>query len=247
MPELIPNILASVTARPKSGKNHFSYTWPAPIRVYCFNGGAEFVRNKAKFKDKKIDIINIDTPIIEESEVAAGDHWAKDIWKKLNTQYKKDLSEKVYKTYIFDTGTELETLVRRNVTEIMIEESTKDRTKLAVNEYGDRNMIMYAIFDRAKKAGVNLIMLQYVKEKWTKDSTGKPQPTGEIVMDGWAQTEAAVDVPLELEEKSVPDSKGQPRSVNILTIKPNRFSREMNRKTIQDATYDDLTATLFGG
>jgi hypothetical protein len=227
----------SVTAKPKSGKNYFLYTWPEPIRVYCFNGGAEFVRRKY-FPSKKIDILNIALPVLESTNPGT---WASPIWEEFYLQYIEDLKSKKYVTFGLDTGTELETLCRQSVWEDIQEESTKIRQKMSGSEYAPRNLRMNAIFQRARDFGVNMVTLQYQKEKWEKDGKGNFQPTGEMVMDGWAQTESAVDVPLDLEGKAKGD-----KYVSLFTIRPNRFDRTMNLKKLEDLTYEELYSLLIG-
>ena len=60
---LAPNILASISAKPKSGKTHLSFTFPEPIKVFSFDLGADYVRTK--FPDKQIDIKSFVLPVIE--------------------------------------------------------------------------------------------------------------------------------------------------------------------------------------
>lgn len=226
----------SLTGKPKSGKNYFAFTWPESIRCYCFNGGAEFVRAKF-FPSKQIEIKNIALPVIEGTD----SRWAAPIWTEFTKTYKEDLASKKYQTFVLDTGTELETLCRQAVWEEIQEASTKERQKMNTTEYVHRNLRMNAVFQRARDAGVNLVSLQYLKEKWEKDGKGGMQPSGDLILDGWLQTESVVDVPLEIEGKV----KGG-KYISVVTIHPNRFDRTMNLKTLDDPGYDDLYAMLIG-
>jgi len=234
-------VSVSITGKPKSGKNYLAYTFPDPIRVFCFNRGADYI--KKFFPQKQIDVINIALPILESTEPST---WATPIWDKFDAQYKKDIASKVYKTYVIDTGTELENVCAQAVLEFVsdaaVARGKDEREKLATNEYRGRNMRMSAVFQRCMEAGCNFVTLQYVREKWIKDGSGSAKPTGEMVLDGWAQTEAQVDIPLEIEEHQKGD-----KSVCTVTIKANRFDRTSNRKTYDDTSYEELMAVLLGG
>src|SRR3990167_7718689 len=108
---MIPNLVISVSALPKTGKNHFAYTAPDPICVYCFNGGAEFVARK--FHDKKIEVVDFCLPIIEDTEM----RWASPVWEQFRARYNADLVKGEFVTYIFDTNTEIENIDQQCVLE----------------------------------------------------------------------------------------------------------------------------------
>ena len=125
---MIPNLIISVSALAKVGKNHFSYTAPDPTRVYCFNGGAEFVAKK--FPNKVIDVVNFRLPIIESDDM----RWALPLWDEFRDTYKKDLEDGAYATYVFDTGTEVENICQQAVLEEqqnIAAEKGKDKQRLA--------------------------------------------------------------------------------------------------------------------
>ncbi len=236
---MIPNITLCVEALPKSGKNHFAYSAPSPLKVYCFNGGADFVAGK--FKDKKIDVHNFVLPIIESEE----QKWALPVWEAFYSMYNKDIESGEYVTLVLDTGTEVENFCRQATLEELqeaAEERNKTKKKLATNEYLARNLRMNAIFARARNSGINLISLNYLKEEWVKEKgQDRAEPTGKLVLDGWGQTEAQADVNIELTSKV----KGG-KYLTIATIKSNRFDRDMNGQTLEDATFDDVLALLLG-
>lgn len=106
--------------------------------------------------------------------------------------------KKKYATIGIDTSTELEDLVRQFVFEDIAAASTKDRQKLAPNEYTMRNTLMTAIFNLPINAGINFVSLQYMKTKWAKDNKGNFNDTGEKMIDGWQRTESQVDVVIEM-------------------------------------------------
>lgn len=237
---MIPNIIVSVSSLPKAGKNHFSYTFPDSIKVYCFNGGAEFVRNA--FPEKHIDVHNFHLPIIESTDT----EWALPIWREFYREYKADVPSNKYQTFVLDTGTEVENMCQQAVLEDLQQEKP-NKEKLGTTEFLSRNLQMKAIFDLARGSGVNLVVLNYLKEKWIKVPGEKTaQNTGELVLDGWQKTETQADINLELRTKMV-EVKGKKQQVTIATIKSLRFGREMVGREFEDLTYDELVALLFGG
>jgi len=236
---MIPNLIISVSALAKVGKNHFSYTAPDPTRVYCFNGGAEFVAKK--FPNKVIDVVNFRLPIIESDDM----RWALPLWDEFRDTYKKDLEDGTYVTYVFDTGTEVENICQQAVLEEqqnIAAEKGKDKQRLATNEFLARNLRMKALFDMAKNAGVNLITLQYLKEEWVREKgRDRAEPTGNLIFDGWRRTESQVDVNLEL--RAIIKSN---RQIAVANVVSNRFDREMNGQTLDDPTFADVVALLLG-
>lgn len=232
---MIPNLVISVSALPKVGKNHFAYSSPAPIKVYCFNGGASFVATK--FPDKQIDVHDFRLPIVEDENMK----WAAPLWEEFRQEYFKDLSEGKYQTYVFDTATEIENICQQAVLEEqqeIAEGRNKTKRKLATNEYLSRNLKMKALFDMAKAAGVNLISLQYLKDEWVKEKgRERAEPTGELVMDGWRRTETQADINLEMYSK---------KNKTVTKLISNRFDRDLNGQEFDDTTWDEIVTLLLG-
>lgn len=108
-----------------------------------------------------------------------------------------------YQTVILDTSTEVETVLRQATFEEIRAASTKNRERMMPNEYTMRNLKMTALFDKAKQCGVNLVSLQYMKEKWTKVAENQFVNTGEMMIDGWQRTESAADVVLEVDKTRI--------------------------------------------
>jgi len=86
--EDFPNLIYSVTGDAKSGKTHWAFTASEPIRVYCFNRGADFVSRK--FKGKKIDIVNFHLPVLDDADT---NPWASPIWTAFYSDFKKTVEE----------------------------------------------------------------------------------------------------------------------------------------------------------
>ena len=238
---MIPNILVSISGLPKSGKTHLAMTFPEPIKVFSFDGGAEYVKSK-RFPDKAIDIVNFSMPIIESDETA---EWAPPIWEDFYNQYKKAVVSKEYNTLVIDTASTLHTILNQAVFEWVrqtAEGKGKAKQKLAVNEYHTRNLLMKALFDLAKNAGINLVTTQYLSEKWSTPLGAKmAQPTGELKVQGWGQTEAFADINLEMEAQN----RGG-KVVMVATITSTRFERDTIGKKFDDTSYDELIALMFG-
>ena len=235
---IIPNIVVSVSGIPKTGKTHFACTFPEPIKLFSFDrGAARVLRN---LPDRKVDVESITLPIIEDTT----DTWALPIWESFYAKYKETVAEGKYQTIILDTATAVEEVLRQAVLEYAQElaaEKNRNKQRLATTEYLSRNLKMSAIFDQAKDAGINLVVIQYLRERWVKKpGTDQFEPTGEMIIDGWARTEGQADINIEMTTK---DKAG--KTVMIATIKSNGFNRDANRKAYEDMTYDDLTAVMF--
>lgn len=237
---MIPNIIVSISGLPKSGKTHLAMTFPEPIKVFSFDGGADYVRTK--FPDKAIDIENIKMPLIESDEDAS---WAPPIWNDFYKKYKEAVESEQYQTLVIDTASTAHTILNQTVFEWLREDAEdkgKTKKKLAVNEYHTRNLLMKALFDLPKNKGINLVTTQYLGEKWATPSGGKmPEPTGEVKVQGWAQTEAFADINIEMETKTKAG-----KTTMVATIKSTRFDRDMVGKSFDDTSYDDIVALMFG-
>jgi len=233
---MIPNILVSISGLPKTGKTYLEMTFPDPIKIYSFDGGADYVRTK--FPDKNITIQNYFLPIIESTE----DTWALPIWEEFYKQFKEDVEGGQYQTLGIDTATAVESTLRQAILEEFQNDNKPNKKKLATNEYVSRNLRMTAMFNRARMCGVNLVTVQYLKEQWLKrPGSDKAEPTGELIVDGWNQTEGYADINVEMTTK---ERAG--KTVMVSTIKSNRFEREMNGKQFEDTTFDEITALLLG-
>jgi hypothetical protein len=126
----------------------------------------------------------------------------------------------------------------------------RDKKKLAVNEYHTRNLLMKALFDLPKNAGINLVTTQYLAEKWATPPGGKmAEPTGELKVQGWGQTEAFADVNIEMTTRTktvVVNKKPVERTVMVATIKSTRFDRDTIGQSFEDTSYDEIVALLLG-
>lgn len=238
--KIVPNILASISSPPKTGKTHFALSFPEPIKIYSFDLRAKPIAKK--FPGKNIVIHEFDVPIIESE---TPDPWASTIWEEFYGEFKEDVSSGKYTTLVIDPATTLEMILRQYVLELKQTEAEgrgKAKYKLATNEYVLRNLLMTSLFEQARKGGVNLVSIQYLREKWRKnEKTGQAEPTGEVIIDGWDKTDGQVDVVLEM---STTLKAG--KCIMLTKIVANGFDRDQNGKTYEDMTYDDLFALLIG-
>lgn len=244
---MIPNILVSVSGLPKTGKTWLSMSFPEPIKIFSFDLGADYVRTK--FPDKNIEVQNFAMPIIESEDMT----WAAPIWEEFYKDYKETVEGGEYQTVVIDTATAMEAMLRQTVLEELQDvaaEKGKEKQKLATNEYQRRNLRMKAIFDLAKTNGINLVTIQYLGEKWVKrQGSDRAEPTGDLIVQGWNQTEGFADINIEMATKMklvMENKKPVEKTVMVATIKSNRFDRDQNGKSFEDTTYEELVALLFG-
>jgi len=224
---IAPNLLVSISAPPKAGKTHLALTFPEPIKVFSFDGGAKFIA-ETKFADKKIDICEVTLPIIETENQA----WALEPWRAFLKEYKGDVELGKYNTIVLDTATVVWQMCHQAVTE------EREKQKLAEVKYYEPNLRMSSLFSRASLAGINLVTIQYITEKYEDNKA-----TGEMKIDGWKRTGGAADLLLEME--SITRGKGgASKTIMETTIVGCRFDRDLVGKTFTDTTYQEILALL---
>ena len=228
-----PNIIVSISGLPKTGKTHFSLTFPEPIKVYSFDLGADFVASK--FPKKTIEVHNFTLPIVESESTK----WALPIWEEFYAEYKRDIDGGKFKTVVLDTATAVESILRQSTLE-ELRQDKPGKQKLATNEYVARNLRMTTLFARPRVAGMNLVTIQYLREQWLKSkNSDRAEPTGELVLEGWNQTEGQADIIIEMTTAI----KGG-KTIMVSTIKSNRFDRDLNGKSFDDTDHTELMALL---
>ncbi len=215
---LQPNLIVSISGRPKAGKTHLAMSFPDPIKIFSFDMGATFVRTK--FPDKEIDIDEIVLPIIDSTEIA----WAYPVWDKFEQDYKAATEGGKYKTIVIDTGT----VVWQICHQAVIERKPKELA------YVLPNLKMTSLFARAKVGGVNLVATHYLSPIYVKGEN-----TGTFGLDGWKRTEGQVDIVLEIASKTMAD-----KTVMQTTIKSNRFDRDLNGSVLDDTDYAEIMGLL---
>jgi len=228
-----PNILVSISAPPKSGKTHMAMTFPEPIALFSLDFGAQPVR--AKFPNKEIDIFEHPMPLYDSLEKVTSDF--QPMWEELRDGIYDAFAwkKKQYQTIVIDTGTALWEVIRYAYNE---EEGKALGATGRARNYGEPNARAYGIFQRAKLAGINLVVINHLKDKWVDDKA-----TGEQILDGWRRTEGIVDVVTTMHKdyKTVGDGR---EAVFHLDIVSNRFDPNIDGFSLENPTYDDLLLAL---
>jgi hypothetical protein len=142
--------------------------------------------------------------------------------------YAKDCEESKYNTLVIDTSTALWAIVHQALTE------ERNRKKILEVEYFVPNLRMSALFARARQCGKNLVVTQYLRDRYVNgDNTGKQEA------DGWKRTEGQVDVVLWMEAVHTGDTHVM-RSI----VKDCRFDRTLPGRKFDDFTYMQLMAAM---
>lgn len=236
---ITPNICVSIVGNPKSGKTHFSLTFPEPIVVYSFDlRGVELIKHK--FGDKAIDVKTFLPPI---TTTKVPDAKVQELWNKIQADYAETIGSGAYKTVVIDPATMLWEIIRHS---FAVEEG-----KVVVGKprnYGEPNARMTWIITSPLVSGMNVVVTNYMKDVYKDD-----MPTGEKALDGFKRTEGLVDVCLLTEMDKRPASAQERKegrkeiSVPKATIYLCRFDPDLNGLELDRATYDDLIALLGVG
>ncbi len=222
-----PNIIVSIKGEPKNGKTHFALSFPDPISLISLDLGAKPII--AKFPKKKITLRELPMPLFDSlTTINAG---FDDFWAQVKEVIYKDIDSGDYNTIIIDTASALWEVIRYAFNE---EQGKEIGAGGKARNYGEPNARMYGIVTKAQLAGVNLVLINYLKDKWENDVN-----TGKQVIDGWRRTEALADIVL-LNEK-VTGAKG---SEFKTTITDCRFDPTLDGTVLNNATYEDLMLVL---
>jgi len=179
---IVPNISVCISGPPKTGKTFLALTFPAPIVLYSFEGGAEYVA-RTRFSKKDITIRNYQIPV--QFSTGNGPVWAQAMWQDIHKQYEADISGKKYATAILDTGTHLWEIIRGAFEEKLGHDIGKARN------YGEPNSNMAWMLRYPITVGMNLVAIQYLKDVYVND-----QLTGEQDIDGFKRTKGLADIAL---------------------------------------------------
>ncbi len=160
----------------KTGKTHFSLTFPEPIYFFNFDFGLH--RVLPKLKDKLIKVFDYD--------MSEGNF--QELWKKFRVDYKKALEEAT--TIAIDTATQLWELVRLSYLDELSSEE-KERQRLLPYEYAEPNSRFQSLIYRAKVAGKYLVLIHRARDEYVGDKS-----TGRKELAGFKDTKALVDMTL---------------------------------------------------
>ncbi len=219
MPKLDIPISVSISGEPKTGKTHWALTFPAPIRLFSFERGANYVATK--FPDKDIEIIPFLPPMQTSTEK---DTYAEKMWEELRPAYQKECEDPKVKTIVIDTATQAWEIVRTALVE------RQHRKQILQREYGPANKDMLWLLMNPIVNGKNLVTIQYLRQKYVNDTA-----TAELELDGNKRTEGAVDVVMETTFKS---------NKFVTVVKKTRFDPRVNGYEFVNGGYSDLMLAL---
>uniref|UniRef100_A0A6M3IQ34 Putative ATPase domain containing protein n=1 Tax=viral metagenome TaxID=1070528 RepID=A0A6M3IQ34_9ZZZZ len=228
----IPAILVSISGEPKSGKTHLALTFPKPLSIISLDLGAKALLANPFFKGQDITLREMPMPLFDSLDgVGLG---FSNFWQEVKKQIYADIDGCKFQTIVIDTATALWEVIRYGFNE---EEGKSIGASSKARNYGEPNARMYGIYTRAQVGGVNLVLTQYVKDKWEDDKN-----TGRRVLDGWNRTEGLVDI--NLLNKKEPNPKGKGSQFRT-TIKDNRFDHTTEGTELLMTDYDELI-TIMG-
>lgn len=221
---MIPNLLTSISGRPKSGKTHLALTWPEPIAVFSFDlRGAELLL--PKFEGKQIDIFKFPPPISIEMEATEDDL---KLWNEFKKSYREAMESGKYQTIVVDPATMVWEVVRNAF------KYASEKKGMMPRDYGTPNSRMAWVLTAPLVSGMNVVSVNYVRPVYEGE-----MPTSEIEIDGFKRTEGLADFVVFMEAvKKGKDSLCRAR------IEACRFDRTLNGFTIDDPTYDDIIGLL---
>ena len=181
----------SVAARGNefTGKTYFSFTAPEPIAYFNFDMGHEGVIQKFASKDIKQKKYHNPAGYIQE-DVERMILEANPIWEDFLGSYNWAVDSGKFRTIVIDKEQDVYELVR------LAKLGTLSNDELFRFQYGKTNKLMRDLLRRPSFTdNVNLILLQGVKEKYSK----KGKATGEMTGAGFKEVPSIVQVTLDFD------------------------------------------------
>lgn len=231
---MLPNIITSISGKPKTGKTHLSLSWPSPIVVFSFDIGQEPVL--AKFKGKDIRVVQYPLPIIDTVKGKGQQDEIKQLWDKFSTDFREATENTEVKTVIIDTWTALYQIAQ------IARAKELGQVNIMREQFGEVYARLRSLIHRCRLSGQNLVLVTYLRDRYVDDSN-----TGELEMDGWRGTESEVDVILwtTKDTVNVPTKTGVEKKNIIKTwIKDNRFDLDISGQELTSTNFDELAAVL---
>jgi hypothetical protein len=160
----------------KTGKNHFGFTAPGPIAVLSFDIGLEGTVEKFLRAGKDIRYVEYEFAKNDVSQEAA---------QVMVAQFMGDYAKalEVARTIIIDTETELWDLFRYAEFGVNKQGVSTDAPK----DYVKLNSNYRDFIQQAYDGGVNLQLIQKVKERWKTNEKGSPVPSGNFEPSGFKE------------------------------------------------------------
>ena len=165
----------------KSGKNHFGLTGPSPIfGLYFDPGGTEGVAEKFIREGKEVHAVQYRYDKSKQDQSAA---------KDLRDQFIED----------YEVALKYARLIQWDETEVweLFRWAQFGGDSDAPKYYAPLNAQYRFLIQSAYDSGVNLQLIQKVKEKWGENAAGKPRPTGGFEPTGFKEANYIVQANLE--------------------------------------------------
>jgi hypothetical protein len=221
----------------KSGKTHFALSAPGPIFIQSFDIGLEGVVEKVIADGK--DIRALEYPFNAEdytSEKQTAEA-ANELWKQFVSDYVAALNEA--RTIVWDTETEVWELLRY---------ARLGAVSGAPKDYAVLNGEYRGLIRKAYGSGVNLGLIQKVKEKWVSkmDPTkGKlvPHNTGEMEPTGMKEVGFLVQTNLK-HERVMDAGMNVEYQVTVEDVRHNE-GQAIVGQTFPNFSFTDLATTVF--
>jgi hypothetical protein len=209
----------------KTGKNHFGFTGPSPIYgQYLDPGGIEGVAEKfirGEYGEKKII-----RAVMYRFDKSKHDHTAaQEIRDRFIEDYEQALGEA--------------RMVQWDETEVweLFRWAEFGGDSDSPRNYAGLNARYRSLLQAAYDAGVNLQLIQKVKERWTTDAKGRPVPSGVFEPTGFK--EANYIVQANLEHAWTPEGGFTVRVVNC------RQNMSIAGQDFPGLTFPDLGQLVF--
>lgn len=213
----------------KCGKNHFGLTAPGPIAIQSFDIGLEGVVEKflkAPLGPKEIVATHYEFDRDDCSQEAA-----QTLSKRFDEDYELALTRA--RTIIWDTETELWELDRF----AEFGENAQGVSTDAPRNYVRLNSRYRDRIQRAFDSGVNLQLIQKVKERWTTNGKGSPVPSGNFEPTGFKEANYIVQV-------NIRHSWEKERGFVIDVINC-RQNMELAGETFENLSFPELAQLVF--
>lgn len=229
--KVVPNIIVAISGEPKTGKSHWSLTFPAPIVVFSFDQGIEPVLKS--FPDKKVTVKTYELPLIETVRALGQKKDILEVWNNFKKDFQIATEDASVKTIVIDTSTALYEIAR-------IARTGELGRELDPTEYGDVYLRMKALFQRCRISGQNLVLTHYMKAVY-KDG----KETSEKKIDAFRYTESEVDLSLITEKVTEAKVGGGKQTKIVTTIKETRYDAlNLTGFEFINGTYDDIVSVL---
>ena len=182
-----------------SGKSYFACTAPGPIYVAAFDPNGLDRVDKAIRREREIRIgrfgfnANVYDGNRKDTQAAADK-----IWQKFKEEYRAAIRSGKCRTALWDR----EDLAWELIRYANFGGDKNEGSKTGALDYGDLNAEYVGLIQEARDNGVNLGLLQGVKEKWVakyNPVSAKMQNynTGELIPDGFKKIADHVDITLD--------------------------------------------------